>query len=200
MAKSNTNVLKQAWLVLVLAVCFGAALAGVHVGLSDRIEANRRAAALEAIPKVVPGAVSEGAEQTVLGGRAVYKVYDRAGAQRGWVIRAGGKGFQGPIELLVGLDRPAETITGLYVLVQTETPGLGDEITGPDFRRRFEGVPAGKGPKLVKTEPGAPDEVRAISGATVSSRSVCDIVNAAVADVRTALAGNGAEGASGDGE
>ena len=37
------NVLKQAWLVLVLAVCFGAALAGVHVGLSGRIEANRRA-------------------------------------------------------------------------------------------------------------------------------------------------------------
>ena len=38
----KANYLVQAWLVLVLAGGFGAALAGVHLALNDRIELNKR--------------------------------------------------------------------------------------------------------------------------------------------------------------
>ncbi|MFW6065914.1 MAG: FMN-binding protein [Planctomycetota bacterium] len=194
------SVLKQAWLVLVLAVCFGSALAGVHVALSPRIEENRRAEVQDAIPILLQGAVPESAERTELGGRRVYKGYDAEGDHLGWVVHATGQGFGGPVELLIGLDQPAERITGIYVLLQTETPGLGTGITEQDWREQFEGIPASGGVTLVKEKPSQSDEIQAITGATVSSQSVCDIVNSAVADVRAALADGDSvdEGASGD--
>jgi len=184
------NVLRQAWLVLLLAVCFGAALAGVHVALSDRIAANRRREAHSQIPNLIEGAVAESAERTELGGRTVYKAFGPGGAQVGWVIRARGSGFQGPVELLIGLDLEGERITGLYVLAQTETPGLGTGITGDKWREQFK-APASEPLEVVKDEPDEPNEVQAITGATVSSQSVCDIVNEAVADVRSAIEAGG---------
>lgn len=196
------SVLKQAWLVLLLAVCFGAALAGVHVALSPRINANRRAEVQDSIPMLIEGASAEATERTDLGGRRVYKAFNSDGEQLGWVIHAIGQGFGGPVELLVGLDLPAERITGMYVLVQTETPGLGTGITEKDWRKQFAGAPTADGLKLVKEKPSQAGEVQAITGATVSSQSVCDIVNAAVADVRAAIADgeSAAQGAGNDGQ
>ncbi len=196
------NVLKQAWLVLVLAVCFGAALAGVHVGLSPRIEANRRAAIYDAIPVLVEGAVGEKAEQIELGGRRVYRAYDAEQRHLGWVIQASGDGFVDEVELLIGLDLEAERITGIHVLQQSETPGLGAGITEQDWREQFAGAEAERPVRLVSERPDEPNEVEAITGATVSSESVRDIVNAAVADVREAIhAGeSAAQGGNGDGQ
>ena len=45
----------QAWLVLALALCFGAALAGVESALKGRITANKLAATVEQIPSLVQG-------------------------------------------------------------------------------------------------------------------------------------------------
>ncbi len=97
---------------------------------------------------------------------------------------AGGQGFADRIELLIGLDRAAATITGMYVLDQKETPGLGDSITGESFRERFRDRPADAALVAVKAEPAAASEIRALTGATISSQSVCDIVNTALDNLR----------------
>ncbi|HHI67788.1 MAG TPA: FMN-binding protein, partial [Planctomycetes bacterium] len=79
----------------------------------------------------------------------------------------------------------------LYVLDQKETPGLGSYIQDKErFLGGFEGQPADKPLRVVKGRP-APrsGEIRAITGATISSLSVCHIVNRAVRDFRKALAG-----------
>ena len=93
---------------------------------------------------------------------------------------ASGVGFADRIELLIGTDARLTTLTGLYVLDQKETPGLGDYIAQPEFRQRFADRPLVQLLELVKHEPSSPHEVQAISGATVSSQSVCSIVNEAI--------------------
>ena len=184
----------QAWLVLTLALCFGAALAGVESALKGRIAANKLAATVEQIPSLVPGADQSASRlaaarplKVTVGEGALAATYDafRAvaadGKHVGWVVRASGKGFADKIELLIGVDAAARKITGLYVLDQKETPGLGNKITEKEFLWPFRsGELVADKPLTVVTAASAEagkNQVKAVAGATISSRSVCDIVN-----------------------
>lgn len=181
--------LGQAWLVLALALCFGAALAGVELGLREKIEQNKRDEITNAVPKLVPHAETGTRED--IDGYPVYEARDAAGKHVGWVIKAHGMGFSDRIELLIGLDRPAERITGLWVLDQKETPNLGSRIADEeeDFRRTFAGgeLSASQAVRVVKAAPSGANQIQAITGATVSSESVCKIVNKALRELRAKL-------------
>ena len=127
-------------------------------------------------------------------GKVAYEVFDSAGVAVGWVIKGVGQGFADKIELLVGLDATADRLTGVFVLDQKETPGLGDNIRSREFTTRFEDKPVDTGVVIVKAGKGSgpdgqpgPREVESWSGATVSSLAVSGIVNAAVADFRNWL-------------
>lgn len=105
----------------------------------------------------------------------------------GWAVVAEGNGFADRIRVIFGWDAGAGTLLSLKVLENRETPGLGDAIAadGPgSFRARFAGRTATPQTPLrgVKADanPNAPHEVDTITGATVSSRAVIKIVNAAV--------------------
>lgn len=188
--------LKQAWLVIVLSLVYGGGLAAVQTTLSGKIADNRRAETYDVIPELVPGGDEERTEELLVQGAdgkdvRLYQVFAADGSHRGWVLPAGGQGFADRIDLLVGLSADGSTITGLYVLAQKETPGLGDYITGEDFRRRFAGRPAGEPLVVVKSDPQADNEIRALSGATISSESVAAIVNAALVNLRGAIGAGG---------
>lgn len=191
----------QAWLVILLAILYGGGLAGVQVALSGRIAENKRNETYGVIPELVPGASKENTEELVLRNQAgndvrVYKIHSGDGVHIGWVVPAAGQGFADRIELLTGLDAAAETITGIYVLDQKETPGLGDYIRDKDFRSRFEGKPAGRALEIVKDDPTSEHEIRTLTGATISSESVADIVNKAAAGMRETLRGAAAGAAT----
>jgi len=178
--------LRQAWLVLALALAFGAALAGVEAGLKGRIEQNKLNEILERIPELVEGAdVTKRKEWLSPDGKIAYVVFDADENHIGWVIRGAGQGFADRIEVLIGLDAEAEVITGLFVLAQKETPALGNKIVEPWFGKQFAGKLAGEpvGVTRGRPEPGSSDIV-SVSGATVSSEAVCTIVNGAVAEFR----------------
>ncbi len=188
-APRKGNYLRQAWLVLVLGFVYGGALAGVHTTLSPRIAENKLQETLNVIPDLVEGAVSEQTEPLSIVGpdgrpERVYRTRDAAGRHIGWVLAASGQGFADKIEVLIGLNDRLTTITGIYVLDQKETPGLGDYIREASFRDRFRGKPTERPLSAVKTAPQLPSEIQALSGATVSSWSVCDIVNQAIARLR----------------
>jgi electron transport complex protein RnfG len=176
--------LRSAWLILVLALAYGAALAGVQTALAPRVQYNKRQQTYSAIPELVPGAAREKTLELLvpLDGieQRVYQTLTSAGTHNGWVVPASGVGFADRIELLIGTDVRMTTLTGLYVLDQKETPGLGDYIAQPEFGQRFKNRPLDQLLDLVKHDPASPYEVQAISGATVSSQSVCSIVNEAI--------------------
>ena len=180
----------QSWLVVLLSLAFGAALAAVEITLAPRIRENKRNATVSQIPELVPGAVREASRERVVGGATVLAAFDASGQQVGWVVPAAGQGFADRIELLIGLDATASTITGIYVLDQKETPGLGDLITVRErFRKYFEGQPTGAPLKVVKREVTAGSgEIRALTGATISSEAVTGIVNQRVHELASALA------------
>lgn len=186
----RVNLLGQAWLVLGLSLAFGATLAGVELGLKPRIIENKRNETFGQIPSLVPGAARSQSTEIEIDGHSVFEARSEKGAQVGWVVPAGGQGFADRIEVLIGLDLEATRITGIFVLDQKETPGLGDFITDEErFRKWYRNQPTDTTLAVVKTapEPGT-GKIQALTGATISSDAVTDIVNRRVAAFKTTLA------------
>ncbi len=169
-----------------MALCFGAALAGVDAALSEKIAANKLDETMRQIPALGPG--STGGEEVEIGGRTVYRATGADGEQLGWVVPAAGPGFADKIEVLIGLDLQCETITGLYVLSQKETPGLGSRIVEAEWLKQFARKATSPPLTVKKNAPLGEHEILAITGATISSQRVSAIVNAAVAEMRPHLA------------
>ncbi len=201
----QTN-LGQAWLVLLLALIFGSSLAGVQAALGPRIEDNKLKETLEKVPVVILGQtaaddlVAKGEPLTITpntvsvdkNGITKYYTLYRAdyvdGTTAGWVAKTAGQGYADRIELLVGLDGNADKVTGLFILDQKETPGLGNKIVEDGWRAQFSGLSTDTPFKVVKIGKGGVNEIDAISGATISSRSVTKLVNQAVSDLKPQVA------------
>ena len=191
-ATKKGNYISQAWLVILLGLLYGGALAAVQTSLSGKIEANKKAETYAVIPDLVPGADAGRTEELMVTGEngkeaRAYRVFGSDGSPVGWVLPADGSGFADKIELLVGLDAEDSRITGMYVINQKETPGLGDYITSASFQDRFRNKPADQPLAVVKTDPSVDNEVRALTGATISSESVAGIINQALANFRAPL-------------
>ncbi|GAH83441.1 unnamed protein product, partial [marine sediment metagenome] len=103
----------------------------------------------------------------------------------GWSFNASGSGFADKIELVVAVDKDFESIAGFDVLASNETPGFGDKIKLPNWRNQFAGAPVEE-LKLVKTGDveKIDSEIVAISGATVSSKAVVDIINNSIIQIK----------------
>ena len=87
------------------------------------------------------------------------------------------KGYKGDVGLIVAIDAKTGKLIGVDVTTHSETPGLGAKAkTDPKFAAQFKGLPAA-GPVKVTQDGGS---VNAISGATITSRAVCDAVTGAV--------------------
>lgn len=184
--------IRQAWLVIFLALVYGAGLAATQSALGPRIAENRLREAYREIPALV-GLSSRGEVNRIelnVGKNArqvVYEVLAPDGTLAGWVLPAAGQGFQDRIELLVGVTPDVSTITGLYVLDQKETPNLGSLVTEPAFRDQFRDMPTGQPIVVVTSTPTTTNQIRSVTGATISSASVAELVNRAMETLKAPI-------------
>lgn len=182
----------ESWLVLLMGATFAILLAGAQTTLSGRIKENQERSLNEAITAVVPGTVTTERVEIAAYDRDVFKCLDAEDRMVGWAIEAVGTGFVDQIRLVVGLSPDAAEISGVKVIDNIETPGLGNKIAddGPDtFAGQFRGLQAAAEVDVVKSKPDeAENEVQAITGATISSDSVANIVNEALETVQPELA------------
>jgi len=129
--------------------------------------------------------------------RDVTKVFvglDTDGTRIGVAVEAAAPGFADDVRLMVGFDPATSALTGFAVLGQKETPGLGDKIEKDTvWNALFTGkiVPL-TGTKQSTTEASM---VQTITGATISSRAVIEVINRAVATWQPRLAALEKEGA-----
>ncbi len=110
---------------------------------------------------------------------AVFGGYDANGKLVGFAIPSAGPGFQDTIRLLYGYLPGRRKVVGMEILESRETPGLGDKIyKDADFVANFQDLSID--PEIVTVKKGrrsAPNEVDAITGATISSKAVVRIIN-----------------------
>ena len=186
--------MQQSWLLIVASFCFGLLIAVTSAALSPKIRQNEINKRNRLVSALLPEAkdfilMDEQLEIKSLRGKEenveIYKAVSDVNECVGWSFETVGSGFADKIKLVVVLDKDVEKIAGFDVLASNETPGFGDQIKYDFFRDQFKGAPAGE-LKLVSI--GERDkidsEIVAISGATISSEAVVEIVSNSVTQVK----------------
>lgn len=191
--------IQQAWLVILLGLVFGVALAGVNSALKPRIEANERNARQQAVKAIFGDDVQieqvevepDGGEDGEPATYSVFQVLHADGSLAGWAVPAQGGGYADTIKLIVGVGPDASTIRDFRVIYNQETPGLGNKIVDDNFRQRFEGKTTLEQLTATQQPDGSETQIQAITGATISSQAVADIIyqNLAPTGLAETLAG-----------
>ena len=88
----------------------------------------------------------------------------------GYIAEGYGKGYSSYIHVLTSVDKDF-LIKKISILGHGETPGLGDEIEKDYFLNQFEGKSSDN---MVVIKGEAPEQIEAITGATISSRAVTE--------------------------
>ena len=157
-------------LIIVLALISigsGLFLALTYTYTIPHIEANAARDQEIAILETLPGAVDyQELEQTDM---PIYVGLDSGGGIVGFSYVIEGGGFQGIIRMMVGVNPHEEKITGVKVLSHSETPGLGARITETEFLDQFA-------QKSINDDFEVKEDVDGVTGATVSSKSVSEIL------------------------
>ncbi len=108
--------------------------------------------------------------------KSMYEANDENGNTIGYAVMVSPYGYGGEISLAVGVDNDLK-VTGVDVISQTETAGLGNKCTEDEFKNQYIGKTLGI--DVVKKDP-KENEIDAISSATVTSKAVTSGVNAAI--------------------
>lgn len=183
-----------------IGILCGLLIVSVYEVTRPIIEANKAEALRAAIFEVLPRATSsetfvwtDDGEFVAAGdgvtGPPVHAGYDDHGQLVGFALEGKGMGYQDLISVLYGYAPGDDAIIGIRVLESRETPGLGDKIEkDAAFLANFERLDVGltddgsglRHP-IEATKHGektSPWQVDAITGATVSSFAIADILQA----------------------
>lgn len=100
------------------------------------------------------------------------------GEVNGYIYTVKPSGYSGEITTMLAFDSKSHEITGVKILRQQETPGLGAKCKETSFTERFVGKAAAQPLSVVKNN-ASNNDIQAITAATITSRAVVSGVNAA---------------------
>ena len=158
----------------------------VYEWTTPYIQANQAEQQKQAINEVLPNV--QQVEEVEKNGDVFYEGYGASGNLIGVALQNSGGGYNGQIEIMIGVDLEDDNIYKISVLNHQETPGLGARITENDFKSNFEDKAFGDY-SVVKTPPSEETEVQAIAGATISSESATRIIEDALDKINSAYGG-----------
>jgi len=168
----------------------GIAIVAVYEATLQTITENKARELREAVFKVLPGVSEMKKFQLEKDGirfrtekgkdeNTLYGGYNQHGEFVGYALPSAGPGFQDTIGILYGYIPESRKVVGMEILESRETPGLGDKIYKDlSFVSNFTNLTID--PKIITVKKGmksAPNEVDAITGATISSKAVVRIIN-----------------------
>ncbi|MCK4846894.1 MAG: FMN-binding protein [Deltaproteobacteria bacterium] len=176
--------IKMLLTLTVTAVVMGGVLAGFYKFVEPKIEENRLIEEKLAIMAVVDGIVDYEIIEVEIEGKKgpeilqLFRGVDGEGKLVGYAFLAKGPGFAGIISMMVGLKVDLKHLSGMKVLEQIETPGLGNKIVEEKFDGQFRGLAIEPKIEYIKNKkPFKPNQIQAITGATISCVAVVDALN-----------------------
>ena len=167
------DLIKMVVVLTVISVVAGYLLATTNKITKAPIAAARLAEKLDAMKKVLPDYDNDPAANTCVvqeaGKQWTFYVARKQGAFAGAAFEAtSDQGYNGTIRILAGI-LPDNSIKGLEIVEQTETPGLGAKISASAFKDQFQGKAIFSTRWMVKKDGG---DIDAVTGATISPRAV----------------------------
>ena len=165
-AMRSVVALRSFAVVAALAVAAGALLAWFAGLVEHRVEDNRRLARTEVLREMLRDAAHEASLNFAARGPGDVLLCEPSLA----ILRSAGAGYGGEFRIAVALDSDGRT-SGVRVLEHRETPGFADIIASDSaWLARFRT---------------SPNDVHAVTGATVTSQAVIEAVRRVLARVES---------------
>ena len=180
--------LKPTISLFVICVAVAAALAFTYLGTKDAKSLREELETKNTMKEVLPEAEKFESIKDIsalAGSRPDFSIIKDAykgfkeKSLAGYVFLIENKGYAGIIKISVGIDKTGK-ITGVKIGENNETPGLGAKAAEEPFISQFKGLTPAEKLKVVKNGKTKPEEIEAISGATITSKAVVGAVQAAV--------------------
>ena len=187
MAESNTNnassIIKTGLILFAITAVAALALAVVNnvtYPIIDKNNIEKTNMSMENVMKTavefIPTENDGQSDKTV---SEIYTAKDDEGNVIGVCVCVSPNGYGGAIDMVVGVDKDSK-VTGVDIINQSETAGLGANAVKPEFKDQYIGK--SKISKVVKNNvtDKKDDEINAISSATITSKAVTSGVNTAI--------------------
>ena len=156
-----TEVIKLGITLMIVTIIAGAALALTNHLTAPQIEIQKELVIKESLNKVIEADSFKEEDK-------YYNAYDKDEKLIGKVLKIEAPGYSSIINALVGINLD-NSIIGVDVISQQETPGLGANIEKDTFLQQFIGKTRDN--LKIKKDGG---EIDAVTGATISSRAITD--------------------------
>lgn len=187
--KLNTNsnvytIIYATVIVVIVALLLAVVSSALKPKQQANVELDRKKQVLSSLNIDLKGQNAEELYQKLISeqeidGKQVFVATLEDGTQK-YIIPMRGAGLWGAIWGYMALDDDKNTVYGTFFNHDSETPGLGGEITTRAFQTRFNGKHIKSADKyemeIVKGE-AAGEQVQAISGATITSKGVETMIN-----------------------
>ncbi len=173
--KSPNQILKLTLVLFLVAAITSGVLGFVNLLTRDRIAAQKAAARAAAYAEVLPIAEGETYDEVDFDADT-YTIVDSISAAsggEGYVVELSFSGAQSTITAAVGIDATG-SVSGVSLISQAETSGLGAKATESVFRDQY----IGSTEHVALTKNGG--TIQGISGATITSTAVTGAVNTAM--------------------
>ena len=166
-----------------ITVISGGVLAVLDTYTKPRIEAHQNQLKNAAVSEVLPGNVKV---ETLEKNNLTYYKATKKNKVVAYAFQVSGGGYQSELVVMVGVTPDFSKIIAAKILSQVETPGLGTKIyedksnkENPSwFMDQFKDIKINPAITYVKNvKPSKDTEVQAITGATISSAAIVDILN-----------------------
>jgi len=166
--------------LLLVCVISAAVLAYVYGITKEPIEKAKQSETIAALKSVVTvdsdkeTIIEQDTLQDESGNKyPIYRIIYSDSSVAGMAVKTfSNNGYGGKIIIMLGVDKDF-TITGLYPLEFSETPGLGTKMTKDEFKGQFSGKNTDNFVFKVQKDGG---DVVAITSATITSRAVTEAV------------------------
>ncbi|MCX7922834.1 MAG: RnfABCDGE type electron transport complex subunit G [Clostridia bacterium] len=182
------DIVKPAIVLVIVCIVVSVCLAFTYSVTRDKIEERARVAAESARKEVLSEAKTfekvDGIEQ-IIKAKPEFDVVIEAyrglndNGLEGYVLAVETKGYGGIIKITVGVDNGGK-VSGVKIGENNETPGLGTKAKDEPFMSQLVGLLPKEPLTVVKAKKTKPEEIEAISGATITSKAVVKAVQAAV--------------------
>ena len=171
-------------LTLVCIIC-AFLLSFVYKMANPKIEMNEKKRVQDSIHTLAPS--TQVIKEININEEIIYKLFDDKDKLIGYAFIAQGQGYQGTIKMLVVIDPLLDRLEGIEIVESIETPGLGAKIQDKFFKKQFKNLDVTEPIECVKEEPVSDNQIKAITGATVSSRAVVNILNKRIEELKKQL-------------
>ena len=173
------HIIKPGIILFLIAAVITALLGFVRSLTLEPIENNKQKAKQAAMAAVIPAASNFIEYKGPYSGMIISICEAYSGTESlGYAVELATEGYSGKINLILGISKAENKITGMRVTKHSETPGLGALAVKENFYKKFDNKNAVK-LNVVRNSPGEND-IEAITGATITTKAITDAVNEAI--------------------